>query len=268
MRKDVVTPVSSARSQTNCSACRLGTSKRRTSPCTMCPRCCFTACAVTWLRRSAKSSSRYANSASVSVSPLSPARAWASSCSLRFTILFKQCHLGAHAAALQEQRHHADSLLRKAPDAAAARGAVDPERLDFGADALGELARGRARRDPQPHLVRRLRMAEVAAMRAADPDEVDANVADVLAQTLTHDLTAERRALQRLGSGVRDLAFAHEPGAIADAHLVGASARSPGALGHRDPVRRRLAQPHGGEVGDHVGRDVAARIGDLIQEWL
>src|SRR5258708_34139308 len=178
MRKDVVTPVSSARSQTNCSACRLGTSKRRTSPCTMCPRCCFTACAVTWLRRSAKSSSRYANSASVSVSPLSPARAWASSCSLRFTILFKQCHLGPHAAALQEQRHHADPLLREAAYAAAARGAVDPERLDLGAAPLCELAPRRARCDPQPHLVRRLRMAEVAAMRAVDADQVDAQIRD------------------------------------------------------------------------------------------
>src|SRR5437870_419574 len=44
---EVVTPVSSARSQTNCSACRFGTSKRRTAPCTMCPRCRFTASAVT-----------------------------------------------------------------------------------------------------------------------------------------------------------------------------------------------------------------------------
>src|SRR5258708_21493825 len=139
MRKDVVTPVSSARSQTNGSACRLGSSKRRTSPCTMCPRCCFTACAGTWLRRSAKSSSRYANSASVSVSPLSPARAWASSCSLRFTILFQQRHFGLYPRAFQEERHDADALLRKAPYATATRRPVDPQRFDLDADPLREL---------------------------------------------------------------------------------------------------------------------------------
>src|SRR5438045_10740 len=83
------------------------------------------------------------------------------------------------------------------PHAAAARRAVDPERLDLGTDALGELLDQCAGCDAQAHLVRRLRVAKVAAVRTVDPDDVDADVADVVAQPLAHDLAGQARTLER-----------------------------------------------------------------------
>src|SRR5437763_4689810 len=159
-------------------------------------------------------------SASVSVSPLSPARACARSCSLRFTPFLHDRHLRSHTRALEQKRDDADALLRIAAHAAAARRPVDPQRFHFGADALGELAGGGARGDAQARLVGRLRMPEVGAMRAVDADELNAQVGYVLAQPFAHDLAGEPGARHGFGAGVGNLAFADEARAIADAYLV------------------------------------------------
>src|SRR6185436_18000730 len=159
-------------------------------------------------------------SARVSVSPLSPARACASSCSLRFTVLLQDGDGRPYARALEQRGHDADALVGRVAEAASARGPVGAEGPDFGADPLGERARGGARGDAQAHLVGRLRVAEVGAVRAVDADQVDAQVRDVLPQALAHDLPGELCALLRLGSGIGHLAFADEAGAIADAHFV------------------------------------------------
>src|SRR3954468_1588649 len=168
----------------------------------MWPRCRFTASAVTRSRSSGESPSRYEISASVSVSPLSPARACANSCSLRFTVLFQQRDLRPHARALEQERDDADSLLRITAHAAAAGRSVDPERLHLGADTFGKRARGSARRDSQAHLVRGVRMGEIAGVRAIDADDVDAHIGHVLAQALAHDLAREPGPLERLRAGV------------------------------------------------------------------
>src|SRR3982750_4739503 len=110
-------------------------------------------------------------SASVSVSPLSPARACARSCNLRFTVLFQQRDLRAHARALEKERPDADPLLRMAAHPAAAGRPVDPKRFHLGADALGERAGARATGEPQARFVRRVRMPEVAPVRAVPTDE-------------------------------------------------------------------------------------------------
>src|SRR5436190_5436794 len=206
--------------------------------------------------------------ASVSVAPWSPARACANSCSLRFTVLFQQRAPGLHARALEKQRDDADALLRMAAHAAAARRAVDPERLHLGADTLGERARRRAGRDTQTHLVRRVRVAEIAAVRAIDADHVDAHLGHILAQALAHDLAREPGALHRLRTGVRDLAFADEAGAIADAHLEGSGALATAGASYGDAVAFHLGERDGSEVGDDIRRDVAAGVGHLIEELL
>src|SRR5438132_2071618 len=111
-------------------------------------------------------------------------------------------------------------------------------------------------------------MTEVAAMRAVDADDIDADVRYVVAQALAHDLAAEARSLDGLRAGVRDLAFADESRAIAHAHLVGRRSRAPAGALHRDPIGGSLAQRDGAEVGDHIRCDIAARVGDLVEELL
>src|SRR5437667_7811969 len=111
-------------------------------------------------------------------------------------------------------------------------------------------------------------MTEVAAMRAVDADDIDADVRYVVAQALAHDFAAEPRALDGLRAGVRDLAFADESRAIAHAHLIGRRSRAPTGALHRDPIGGGLAQRDGAEIGDHIGCDVAARVGDLVEELL
>src|SRR5207247_4690291 len=115
---------------------------------------------------------------------------------------------------------------------------------------------------------RRSRMPEIAAMRAVDADDIDADVRYVVAQALAHDLASQPRALDGLRAGVRDLAFAYESCAIAHAHLIGRRSRAPTCALHRDPIGGGLAQRDGAEIGDHIRRDVAARVGDLVEELL
>src|ERR1044071_5984812 len=207
-------------------------------------------------------------SARVSVSPLSPARAWASSCSLRFTILLQDSDGRPYARALEQRRHDADALVGRLAEAAPARGPVGAEGPDLSADALGENARGSARGDAQAHLVGGLRVAEVGAVRAVDADEIDAQVGDVLAQALAHDLAGELRTLFRLCTGVGHLTFADEARSVADADFVCWRSRPAFAALDRQSVRTGLLQCNGGKICDDVGRDVAAGIGHLVQELL
>src|SRR6185369_5870001 len=181
-------------------------------------------------------------SARVSVSPLSPARAWASSCSLRFTILLQDSDGRPHARALEQRGDDADALVGRLAKAAPARRPVGAEGPDLRADALGENARSGAGGDAQAHLVGGLRVAEVGAVRAVDADEIDAQVGDILAQALAHDLAGELRTLFRVCPGVGHLAFADEARAVADADLVSRCSRRPFASLYRYSVRTGLLQ--------------------------
>src|SRR6185312_9402534 len=73
-------------------------------------------------------------------------------------------------------------------------------------------------------------------------------------------------ALLRLGSGIGHLAFADEAGAIADAHFVRRGSRLTSPAVHSHPVGPALLERNGGEIGHYVGRDVAARVGHLVEQ--
>src|SRR5215469_13944043 len=103
-------------------------------PRTMSCRCLATASTVTRSTSSGKSSPRYAITERIEVSPLSPARQCASSCSLGIARPLLQGDLRGDSLAFEQSRDDADLFPYVLARAAARRGPVGVERFDFLAD--------------------------------------------------------------------------------------------------------------------------------------
>src|SRR6266700_4983171 len=155
----------------------------------------------------------------IDVSPLSPARQCASSCSLRIARPLSQRHLGGDLHALDQRRDDPDLLLHVFARAAATRRAVGVERFDFLADKHRALRRRRTGGYAKADFVGLLGGVERPTVQRSAADQIDAHVGKPGAETLANDLSGKSRARQGVGPAIADLALADVPGEIAHAYL-------------------------------------------------
>src|ERR1700730_2731944 len=110
------------------------------------------------------------------------------------TLCLEHRHLRLYLAARQQARHDADLLLRRLARAAAAGRTVGPQRLDFLADQRGLLPVGGTSGDAQTHLVRIVAAARHRTrMQPGDPQDIHAQLLELAAQALVHDLAGKLR---------------------------------------------------------------------------
>src|ERR1022692_2746040 len=153
------------------------------------------------------------------VSPLSPARQCASSCSFGIARPLLDRHLRRNALPVDQRRDDADLLMDILAGAAPARGTVGVERLDFFADDHRPFCGRSPRRDTQADLVGMSGDVEGLAVHRSAPDKLDAKLRKLASQASADDIPCELRASDGVGSRIPDLAFAAVAREIPDADL-------------------------------------------------